>query len=94
MACLIAVLESPAVQGSFPGFACKSVSLALRCSCAQRAELSPQLGSEQRWAKWKVASAHVWVKAAVPKGDAYRQLLASTSANPPVDQVFTGIKTV
>lgn len=27
MACLIAVLEIPAVQGSFPGFACKSVSL-------------------------------------------------------------------
>lgn len=89
MACLIAGLEIPAAQGSFPGFACGSLSVA----SAAPARLSPLVGSEQPWAKQEAASVHLWVKASVSNGDAYGQRLASTSMNPPADKVFTGAKT-
>jgi len=44
--------------------------------------------------KAEAASVHVWVKASVPKGDAYGQLLANTCVSPPGDKIFTRINAI
>lgn len=45
---MIAGLEIPAVQGSFPAFPCKNTSRAC-CSCGHWATVSPRAGLEPQW---------------------------------------------